>query len=260
MQTVGPFLPEHRVGRDNLRAAFPEKSAAEIEKILLQVWDNLGRVAGEFAHIDRFRVNDPAKPGPFDIEYAPESRERFYHLRDMKTPALVFAAHLANWELPARVAAAYGVNTAILFRPPGIGGAADAIARVRKASMGTLVPTGPDAPFRLASMLERGMSVAMLVDQHSSRGVDVDFFGRRCKANPTLARLARHFDCPIYGTRIVRLPGDAFHAEVTEAIAPVRGADGRVDIQGTMQAITSIVESWVREHPEQWLWVHRRWR
>ena len=59
---------------------------------------------------------------------------------------------------------------------------------------------------------------------------------------------------------MIRLPDGRFRAELTEAVAPVRDADGRIDVQGTMQAITSVVEGWVREHPEQWLWLHRRWR
>jgi KDO2-lipid IV(A) lauroyltransferase len=59
----------------------------------------------------------------------------------------------------------------------------------------------------------------------------------------------------------VRLPdGNRFRAELTEEIAPVRDAAGNIDIQATMQAITTVVEGWVREHPEQWLWLHRRWR
>jgi KDO2-lipid IV(A) lauroyltransferase len=72
--------------------------------------------------------------------------------------------------------------------------------------------------------------------------------------------LARQIDCPIHGTRMIRLPEGKFRGEITEAIAPVRDAGGRIDVQGTMQAITSVVEAWVREHPEQWLWLHRRWR
>jgi len=110
-------------------------------------------------------------------------------------------------------------------------------------------------------VLEAGGHVAMLVDQYYVNGVDVTFFGRTCKANPFIARLARHNDCPIHGTRVVRLPDKRrFRVDLTEAIEPRRDADGKVDIAGTMQAITSVVEGWVREHPEQWLWVHRRWR
>ena len=98
------------------------------------------------------------------------------------------------------------------------------------------------------------------VDQYYVRGVEVTFFGQRTRANPLIARLARQVECPIHGTRIVRLPGGRFRADITDEIPPARDADGRIDIAGTMQAITDVIESWVREHPEQWLWLHRRWR
>ena len=66
----------------------------------------------------------------------------------------------------------------------------------------------------------------------------VTFFGRRTKANPLLARLAQHFDCPIHGTRIVRLPGNRFRAELTEAITAGTRRERQIDIAGTMQIIT----------------------
>ena len=259
-RTIGPWLKEHRLGRANLTAAFPEKSAEEIESILRGAWDNLGRVAAEFAHIDRIRTRDDDVPGPFEIDYAPRTLELFQQLRDDGKPALLFTSHLANWELPAQVAAAYKLDTVVLYRRPNISAAADAVIAIRAGSMGEMMPTGLDAPIKLADALLAGRHVAMLVDQYYVRGVDVMFFGRRTKANPLIARLARQVECPIHGARMVRLPGDTFRIDVTEAIPPARGADGRVDIQGTMQIITGVVEGWVREHPEQWLWLHRRWR
>jgi KDO2-lipid IV(A) lauroyltransferase len=123
-----------------------------------------------------------------------------------------------------------------------------------------LIATGLDAPVRISNALKRGAHVGMLVDQYYDRGVPVTFFGRRTKANPLLARLAQHFDCPIHGTRMVRLPGNRFRAELTEAVTPARDAAGRIDIAGTTQIIMSVIEGWIREHPEQWLWQHRRWR
>ena len=75
-----------------------------------------------------------------------------------------------------------------------------------------------------------------------------------------LARLARHFDCPIHGARVVRLPGNRFRIELTEAIVPARDAQGRIDVAARCRSSPSVVEGWVREHPEQWLWLHRRWR
>ena len=259
-RTVGPFLPEHRIGRANLTAAFPEKSPAEIDAILAGVWDNLGRVAAEFAHLDHIWQVDPDNPAESRITFAPGTNERFYALRDDGKGALIFASHLANWELPALAGPANGVESAVLFRRPNIAAVDHAIQNIRSVNMGTMIATTHDAPLRLAQALEKGIHVGMLVDQHFGRGVDITFFGRPAKANPLLARLARQVDVPIYGARIVRLPNGRFLAELSEEVKPVRDAAGKIDVQGTTQAINTVIEGWVREHPEQWLWLHRRWR
>jgi len=260
MRTLGPWLPEHRVGRANLVAAFPEKSAAEIETILGGVWDNLGRVAAEFAHIDRLWDYDFDRPNAGRIEFTPRSMQLFLRLRDDGKPALVFAAHLANWEIPPLAASAYEMPAAVVYRRPNLGAVAEAIIPLRAGNMGELIPSDRATPIKVARALEKGAHVGMLVDQHFGQGVDVMFFGRRCKANPLIARLARHFDCPIHGVRAIRLPRGRFRGEITEAIEAPRDASGRIDVDATMQAITSVVESWIREYPDQWLWLHRRWR
>ena len=261
MRIVGPWLPEHKVGRANLKAAFPDKSAQEIDSILAGVWENLGRVGAEFAHLDRMTVLDFERGGEADIVYDQISYERFLAVRDSGKPTIGFTAHLANWEVPAIAPAVYKMKSNLLYRRPNIGAVADAVIAMRAGCMGNLIPTGLDAPIRLANALERGEHVGMLVDQHFVKGVDVVFFGRWAKANPLIAQLARHTECPIRGVRVVRRPdGNSFWGEMTDEITPVRDADGKIDIQGTTQAITSVVESWVREHPEQWLWLHRRWR
>jgi KDO2-lipid IV(A) lauroyltransferase len=259
-QMIGPRLREQRIGRDNLTAAFPEKSPEEIEKILAGVWDNLGRVGAEFAHIDKIWDYDEEHPERSRIELSPRTHELFHQLRLDGKPALIFASHLANWEMPALAAVAHKLDTAILYRRPNIASADRIIQEMRQIKMGTLVPAGRDAPLRLAEALKNGQHVAMLVDQYLTGGVEVTFFGRKTRANPMLARLLRQVECPVHGVRIIRLPGNRFRAEVSEEVKPVRTADGQIDIQGMTQAVTSVVEGWIREYPEQWLWLHRRWR
>lgn len=260
MRRIGPWLPEHRIGYTNLIAAFPEKSSREIDEILSGVWDNLGRLAAEFAHLDRIWDHDPADRGKGHIEFTDETLDRFIRLRDDGKPALVFAAHLANWEVPALPGPAHGLPSAVIYRAPNMKRAAKAVMNIRALSMGELIQTGLDTPVKAADALQRGLHVGMLVDQYYVRGVPVTFFGRKTNVNPLIARLARQVDAPIHGTRAVRLPGHRFRADLTEEVPAVRDAEGRVDIAGTMQAITKVVENWIREHPEQWLWLHRRWR
>jgi Kdo2-lipid IVA lauroyltransferase/acyltransferase len=259
-QRIGPLLREHKIARGNLRAAFPEKSEAEIDTILMKSWENLGRFGGEFAHLDRVWDYDTQHPEKSRIELPEATIAIFDKLIKDGKGALIFSAHLGNWELPALAAPAYGLDSAVLFRRPNIAAVDSAVQDIRAVNMGEMIPTTMEAPLRLAKALERGVHVGMLVDQHFSKGVDVTFFGRPAKANPLLARLVEKVECPIHGTRIVRLPGHRFRAEVTDEIPPVRDATGAIDVRGTTQKITSIIEGWIREHPEQWLWQHRRWR
>lgn len=260
MRRIGPRLREHRIGRANLRMAFPEKSEAEIEDILSGVWDNLGRLAIEFAHLDRIWDHDPDNRGRSHIDFDPASEERFIRLRDDNKPALVFAAHLANWEMPALPGPAHNLPSAAIYRAPNIGAIADMVMATRGVNMGRLIKTGLDGAMKAAEALKEGLHVGMLVDQYYVRGVPVTFFGRETMANPLLARLARQIECPIHGVRVVRRPNRRFFVELTEELPPVRDREGKVDVQGTMQAVTRVVEGWIREHPEQWLWLHRRWR
>jgi Kdo2-lipid IVA lauroyltransferase/acyltransferase len=261
MRRIGPLLPEHRIGRDNLRAAYPTKDDAEIERILAGVWDNLGRVAVEFAHLDEFSLEGAGRQTADLITYAPEAADRYRRMIENEKPMLGFAAHLANWELPALVAKALVPQSAVLYRRPNIRPISDLIVKLRTPLMGELIASGLDAPVKLARLLQAGTHVGMLVDQHMTKGVEVLFFGRRCRANPLIAMIARQSEAPIHGLRVVRKPDrNSFWVEITEPIVTPRDADGRISVSGTMQAITSVVEIWVREHPEQWLWLHRRWR
>jgi Kdo2-lipid IVA lauroyltransferase/acyltransferase len=257
---IGPKLREQRIGRANLTAAFPEKTPEEIEAILAGVWDNLGRVGAEFAHIDHIWDFDEEHPNQGRTQLSQRTHELFHQLRLDGKPALIFASHLANWEMPALAAVAHGLDCAILYRRPNIASADRIIQEMRQVKMGTLIPAGRDAPLRLAEALQKGQHVAMLVDQYLTGGVEVTFFGRKTRANPMLARLLRQVECPVHGVRIIRLPGHRFRAELTEEVKPVRDEHGKIDVQGTTQAITSVVEGWIREYPEQWLWLHRRWR
>jgi KDO2-lipid IV(A) lauroyltransferase len=258
MRRMGPLLPAHRIGRANLHAAFPDKDDAWIEATLRAAWENLGRVAGEYVHLGQLWDYDPQHPNSGRI--VTEDGPIFRELQNDNEPALCFAAHLGNWELPAVMAAAHGLPSAVLYRMPNNKAVAREISRIREPLMGHLIRSRSHAPLEMAAALERGEHLGMLVDQHFSRGVDVTFFGRRCKANPAIARLARQFDCPVVGVRVIRLPERRFRIAAEGPLVLPRDSADRIDVAQTTQLITSTVEGWIREYPEQWLWFHRRWR
>jgi KDO2-lipid IV(A) lauroyltransferase len=257
---LGPLVKAHRIALDNIRHAFPGLTPAEHERIAREAWDNLGRTAAEYVHLDRIWDFDEADPSSGRIEIAPEVTLRFHALRTDDKPALLFAAHLANWELPAVAAARHGLPSAVLYRTPNNAAVARDIVGLRESIMGRLIPAGMMAPVRMMEALDQGLHVGMLIDQRFSRGPQVPFMGRLTHSNPLLARMARRFDCPVHGARAIRLPGGRFRLELTEAVALPRDASGRVDVDAATALLNRIVEGWVREHPGQWLWMHRRWR
>jgi KDO2-lipid IV(A) lauroyltransferase len=71
--------------------------------------------------------------------------------------------------------------------------------------------------------------------------------------------LARRFDCPVHPARCIRLPGNRYRLEIHEALELVRDADGDINIEASTQLLNDVVEGWVREHPGQWMWFHKRW-
>ena len=255
---IGPWLPEHKIGRRQLAAAFPDRDAAWVEATLRDAWDNLGRVVGEYVHLDRIWDYDEHHPDAGRV--TTDAGPVLERLRDDGLPALLFTAHLANWELPAVAAQRHGLPTAVVYRMPNNRAVADQIVAIRAPLMGRLISTRRAGAFEMAAALERGEHLGMLVDQFFGRGADITFFGRPARANPTLARLARRYDCPVYGVRVIRRPGLRFHITTTGPLDLPRDAAGLIDIQQATQMINTVVEGWIREEPAQWLWFHRRWR
>jgi len=256
---IGPRLKNHKTALHNLRTTFPDMDEAEVARIALAAWDNLGRTSLEYPHLRQLVDYDYYDPRP-DRRVEVSGIDQFMALRDDGKPGVIFSAHLANWELTAIAAARYGLDVTAIYRPPNHPVARRLGEEIRRETMGGLEASRPGAAFALRKVLEAGGHLGMLIDQHFSRGVPVPFFGRTAVANPLLAVLARQFDCPVHGARAIRLPGHRFHLELTPPLDLPRDSDGRINVAGATAAMTAVVESWVREYPEQWLWMHRRWR
>lgn len=259
MRTASPLVPVNRVALANIRAAFPDMPEHEVRRIARGAWENLGRTATEYAHLKTLFDYDYLNPDAASrVEVS--GIEHFIALKDDDRPGLIFSAHLGNWELPAICAAAYDLDTTAVFRAPNDPAIASVVHEIRSGAMGGLAAAKQGAAFAMQGVIERGGHLGMLIDQHFTRGVVVPFMGRPALTNPILGKFARRFDCPVHGVRVIRLPNQRFRLELTPPLDLPRDAAGEIDVQGAMAMMTAVVEGWVREHPEQWLWMHRRWR
>jgi KDO2-lipid IV(A) lauroyltransferase len=154
-EKIGMRIPRrYQIGMRNLSLAFPEKTEEERREILRRSWDNMGRTAIEYFFIDRIWDFDPTstKPGRIEIE----GIERFVRLATDDKPAIILAAHLANWELPMVAAARHGLDAAALFAHPRNRWIASMVMARRQSVMGELVASGPGALHQLARALEAG--------------------------------------------------------------------------------------------------------
>lgn len=254
---LGPKIWRHKVVMDNIAIAFPEKSAAERKQLASDSWAQTARTLLEYIYLDKILDLDEDHLESERIEIV--NAGQFIKLRDDGLPAILFTGHIANFELLPLIAGRFGLNVQSLFRQPNNKYAASHVADARKEFGKNLVASGAGASFQLMSALEKGDHVGLLVDQKFRRGIMVPFFGREAPTNTLLAKLARRYDCPVHGARTIRLPGGRFRLEITDELELPRDKNGDVDIRGTTELVTRIVEQWVREYPEQWLWMHRRW-
>lgn len=131
IRKIGPRLRGHRTARAQLVHAFPEKSSVEVEELLDGMWDNIGRVVAEYGHLDTLSDFDPARPGARQIAVDRVVSERLLQLGRSREPGLMFAAHLANWELLGRAATAHGRDIILVYREPKIAPLAREIVRIR---------------------------------------------------------------------------------------------------------------------------------
>jgi KDO2-lipid IV(A) lauroyltransferase len=99
----------------------------------------------------------------------------------------------------------------------------------------------------------------MLADQKMNDGIPVPFFGRMAMTSSALAALALRFDCDVLPARVERLGGAAFRLTVFPALPLPRSGDHHADVAALMARVNRILEQWIRDRPEQWFWLHRRW-
>ncbi len=254
LRLAAPRLAE--VGRRNLAFALPERSAPEREAILRGVYRSLARVvlaAARFPRLSRDNIQEW-------IRY--DGLEHFERALGCGRGVLVLTAHLGNWELSALAHGLYGRPMHIVVRPldnPRL----DRLARRYRTLSGNRIIEKTESPRRIFEALRANQAVGMLVDQNASRegGVFVRFFGKPACASTGLAKLALRTGAPV-------VPGFALWEEaqgryVLRFWPPVEitaTGDADADVQVNTQRMHTLLEGIIRQYPDQWLWIHRRWK
>lgn len=255
MRTVGPLIgPIHQRGRVNLKIAFPDWSDAEIERTLRDTWENIGRTAGEFSHLEKF---DPDKGGRIEIV----GREKFDAVIASGKPAVFVSGHFANWEVTPRTMHAAGLDYCFVYRAANNPLVDGLIIRTRgKVMSRRQIPKGRRGGRDMLEALKSGVSLAMYVDQKlNSGGIPSPLFGRPAMTGTAAARMALRFGTPVIPVDLVRTNGAHFRMTVGEPLPFAPAGDMNADVEALTAHINLEIERMVRIAPAQWLWFHRRW-
>ena len=152
----------------------------------------------------------------------------------------------------------HGISVAQIYRA-GNNPLLDRMITRFRGDKGELIPKGRVAARRAIAALRRGTHLTLLADQKMNDGIPVPFFGRPAMTAPALAVLALRFDCDVLPARVERLDGAHFRLTVFPPLLVTRSGDFHADAAALMTRVNATLEEWIRDRPEQWLWVHRRW-
>jgi len=245
-----------RVARRNLAMALPELDAPRREEILDGVYASLARSFHVFARFPRL---DAGNIGEWIRQ---EGFEHYQRAREGGRGVLFLTAHLGNWELSALAQGLFGHPLRVVARPLDNPLLERLVARYRTLS-GNRILFKTDSPRRILEALRANQAVGMLIDQNASldNGVFVDFFGVPACASTGLARIALRAGAPI-------VPGFALWQDTEQRyllrfwppVEMTRAADPQLDVQMNTQRLNTLLERIIRQYPDQWLWIHRRWK
>ncbi|MCH8236629.1 MAG: lipid A biosynthesis lauroyl acyltransferase [Proteobacteria bacterium] len=252
-RTIGPRMPISERAVRNLTAAFPEKTPAEIAVIVSGMWDNLCRVVAEYPHLGEINVYDPH--GRVEVI----GGENVDLLREGGHPGIFFSGHIANWEIVSLGATQRGLPLDRIYREANNRLVEWLYKRGRAAVEGALIPKGSAGARVLLKSMKAGKHLGMLVDQKMNDGIPVKFFGRDVMTAPALAELALRYDCPVVPARVERLKGARFRLMILPPLDMVRSGNRKADVAANMAKVNALLEQWIRDTPEQWLWLHNRW-
>ncbi|MCB9982135.1 MAG: lysophospholipid acyltransferase family protein [Rhodospirillales bacterium] len=251
-RSIGPHLAASRKARRNLKRALPELNATACDETITGMWEHLGRVVAEYPHLETLALDRTQILGVENLETA---------LNNPKG-AIFFGAHLGNWEVNgAAVLLQCGREVALSYRAPN-NPWSDKLLMWARTLGGRLsaYPKSRQGGKHMMDRIKDGGALGILIDQKYNQGVDVPFFGLAAMTNPFFVQLAQKYGCALVPIRNRRLDGASFSLTVYKPLAVFDEDGAPRPVEEVIAEAHALLEEFIRETPEQWLWLHRRWK
>jgi len=252
------FIPVARlkVSRDNIKNTLGASlTGAEAARLNRDVYKHFGQTLFELSHIFRIDNNN------LDEYVVFEGAENLTNALARGKGVFLLSAHLGNWEMiTAAVSIRYGRLSAIAS--PQHSPSIERLIYTIRTRFGMEVIPKKKGLKKMISAINQNRIVGILLDLNTKwdQGVFVDFLGRPACTNKALALMALKMDAPVIPGFSVRKEDGLYHIILEEEVRLIRTGDRTVDIEENTALFTRIIEAQVKRYPDQWLWVHRRWK
>lgn len=244
-----------RIALDNIESTIGLKGV-EAEKVVLSLFENLGMVLAEFIKI-------PTLDKSFlDKMVSVEGFENYLSAKSEGKGVLMLGAHLGNWEMLAKThVVKMGEDASVVYmktKNPYVDSYIDSLRK----SYGLKTIPHHNAMKQVLTALRKGEGVGVLLDQHGGQkeAVKVDFIGRPAATSMGLALMALRTEAPVVPMFMVRDGDRGFRFVYEKPIHLEKSGDLEKDIREGTIIFNKVIEDYVRKYPEQWFWVHRRWK
>jgi KDO2-lipid IV(A) lauroyltransferase len=245
-----------RVGMRNLALAFPEKSEKERARILRGEFKSLGRELAELCQFPRYTLENVDRVVVYD------GLENYENAYARRKGVLFLTAHFGGWELSAFVHSLHGHRMHVVMRPmdnPYL----DCMLQGYRTMHGNKTVNKDDFVRGLLAAMKAGEVVGILMDTNMTppQGIFVNFFGIPACTASGIARIALRTDAAVVPTFTIWDESlGKYRLRFDPALELIRSGDQEADIAANTQLFTKVIEDYVRQYPDQWLWVHRRWK
>jgi len=243
------------LARANLARAFPELSSAEIDSLVVRVFEHFGGLAAELLHSMGHRPQDALSR--IETEGTETARAAFASGRGV----LFLTAHLGNWEWAAVGTGALGIPTGVVARPLDNPLLEEPLTRLR-TSTGNFVIAKRDAAREMLRALRKGGAIGILNDQHARPpdAVTAQFFGQPAATSSALAKLVDRTEALVVPAAAIRIAPARWRLTFEPALDVRTLPEAERGVERLTARLNGTLEQMIRRHPEQWLWLHNRWR
>ncbi len=252
LKILGPVFRSNNICHSNLAIAFPDLNKDEKEKIIKDMWNNYGKILAEYMYIKKFRNSET-----FSKNIIIKNQEILEKIKSDSKPVIFVSGHFNNFELMAMHIEKSGIDVAAIYRPLNNKFLNPIMKNIRvKYICKKQIKKGISGTKEILKYFKNGTSVALMIDQRVSQGINSNFFNRKALTTTIPAQFVKKYGAKIVPIYIERLKGSKFQIEINKSIE----FSNNDSIETITENLNYVIENMIKKNPSQWIWTHNRWK